>query len=69
MAVNDLVLTPEGLLAFVEAIDEAGATRVIYVNHETRGIYPKGAALPVVARRADLDKARTAFKAPAPKEG
>lgn len=68
MGTQDLVLTPEGLLAFVEEAGE-GTIRVKYANSESQGLYPKGTALPVVARRADLDKARAALRAPAVKEG
>lgn len=67
MATGDLVLTPEGLLAVVEE-EGKEQVRVKYANHETYGLYPKGTALSLVARRADLEKARRE-PAPAAKEG
>lgn len=68
MTVNDLVLTPDGLLAIVEEI-AAEQIRVTIVNHATSVLYPKATPLPVVARAAELERARATKTAPAPKEG
>lgn len=67
MAQGDLVMTPEGFLGYVEV--EGDPLRVKDANSETRWLYPKTKPLPVVARRADLEKARAAHTGPPPKEG
>ncbi len=64
MEKNDLVLTPDGLLALIE---EVGAEKVTVkiANHETRVLYEAGKArLPLVASAADLEQARGALAAP-----
>lgn len=75
MAKGDVVMVPEGLLAVVEECGEE-STRVRIVNsHGAEVIYPSNVELPVVARAADVDRARdelaraVAQAGGAPKEG